>query len=37
MLLDYDSLMHVDVIPLFVIQVRYPRFPLNEIKAYLLE
>ena len=30
-----ESLIHVDFIPLFVINVWHPHFPLNGIKKYL--
>ena len=33
-LLDCESLIHVDFIPLFVIHVWHPRFPLSGIKKY---
>ena len=35
MRLDCESLTCVGFIPLFVIHVWHPRFPLNEIKKYL--
>ena len=35
-LLDCKSLVHVDFIPLFVIHVWHPRYPLNGIKKYLI-
>ena len=34
-LLDCESLTHVDFIPLFVIRVWHPGFPLNGIKGHL--
>ena len=34
-LLDSETLIRVDVIPLIVIHVWHPRFPLNGIRKYL--
>ena len=35
LLLDCESLVHVDFIPFFVIHVWHPRFPMNGKKKYL--
>ena len=35
LLLDCESLIHVDFIPFFVIHVWHPRFPMNGKKKYL--
>ena len=36
MLVDSESLIRIDFIPLFVIHVGHPHFPLNGIKKYLI-